>query len=186
MANEAAIASAIEDLNRQLVPNVTATAAKYNISQTTLRRRFKGEQVSRAEAASLYHKNITNAQEKMLIRYINDLPERCLPPTPSIVKNIVEEMTGSPIGINWVSRFCARYKNEIKSLYLRNIDQNRRVADNSHFFHMFFEQVFACFDAHFSALTLLTSFSSCSLGKRLGNTTFSQTIHTISMRKAFF
>ena len=63
-------------------------------------------------------------QEQELLKHINKLLDRGLPPTPKIVENLVYEITKEPIELNWVDRFCKRYKDEIKSIYLQRI--NRR------------------------------------------------------------
>ena len=64
-----------------------------------------------------------------------------MPPTPQILRNIVEEVVKKPIGINWIYRFCQRYQDQIKSLYLRAIDQTRQIADNSPYFEHFYRTV---------------------------------------------
>jgi hypothetical protein len=42
-----------------------------------------------------------------------------------MVKNFAEEIIGRKGGKNWVSQFCRRHESELKSLYLRNIDNLR-------------------------------------------------------------
>lgn len=141
MVNKAAIQTAMESLKSQEASNVSATARKFKIHETTLRCRYKGEQVSRAKATSLYHNRITDTQEDMLLQYIQDLTNRCLSSTHKMTQNLVEEMLKELVGINWVSRFCQRHKAKIKSIYLRNIDQSCKIADNSHHFELFLKQV---------------------------------------------
>lgn len=127
---------AIEDLKSQKTPNFSATAKKYNIERTTLRRRFKGETVSYEEARSRSHRLLTNVQESVLIDYIHKLSDKELHPTPKIIQNLVEEFVRKPVGSRLVERFLKRHANELKNSYLRNIDHSRHVADNSrHFQH---------------------------------------------------
>ena len=145
MVNEAAIQQAISDLKSQKVPNYTQTAQKYNLEISTLRRRFKGKTVSNAEAHSRDQKLLTNAQENVLLEYIRKLSDRGLHPTPQILENLVIELIKKPIGKCWVHRFLERYENELTSVYLRNIDQSRHVADNSKHFKHYFTLVRACF-----------------------------------------
>ena len=138
MVNETDIQQAISDLKSQKIPNYTQTAKKYNVQKTTLMRRFKGETVSTEEAHSRDQKLLTTAQESILVEHIRKLSNRGLPPTPKILENLVTEIVGHPIGGRWIERFRKRYGNELTSVYLRNIDQSRRIADNSkHFEHYF-------------------------------------------------
>ena len=122
MVNNEAISIAIDDLDSQKALNVTATAKKYKIDPSTLWRRYNGRTVSHAEARSRSTMLLTNAQESVLVEYINKLCTRGMHPTPQIVESLVIEMVGHSIGEHWVERFCKRYENELKSVYLRSID----------------------------------------------------------------
>ena len=138
MVNEADIQAAISDLKSQKIPNFTQTAENFNIQKTTLIRRFKGETVSNTEARSRNQKLLTNAQETVLIDYIRKLSDRGLQPTPKILENLAVEIIGHSVGGRWIERFQKRYENELASIYQRNIDQSRHIADNSrHFEHYF-------------------------------------------------
>ena len=70
------------------------------VNRQTLKRRFYGEQGSRALANSIHRQNLTIEQEEQLILHINMLTNRGLPPTSSIVRNLAEEMIERPIGKN--------------------------------------------------------------------------------------
>ena len=138
MVNETDIKKAISDLKSQDPPKYTETAKKYNLEPSTLRRRFKGETVSHGDAHSRDKKLLTDAQEQVLVEYIRKLSDRGLHLTPKILENIIVEIVGHPIGGRWVQRFTKRHKNELTSIYLRNIDHSRHVADNSrHFEHYY-------------------------------------------------
>jgi hypothetical protein len=52
------------------------------------------------EAISTHCQALTNTQEKALIYIINRLTDRKMPPTSVIVKNLVEEIRGAPVGKN--------------------------------------------------------------------------------------
>jgi len=138
MVNEKDIQLALDDLKSQEVVNFAATAKKYNLDRTTLMRRFKGKTTSNQDANSIHHKLLTDAQEEILLRHISDLSNRGMPPTPQILENLIVEIVRKPIGQCWVRRFCQRHKNEIKSVYLRGIDQTRKVSDNSAYFEHFY------------------------------------------------
>jgi hypothetical protein len=142
MVNEDVIQKALADLEAQEAPNYRATAKKYGIHHTTLLRRFKHQSVSRKIAVSLYGKrHLTDAQEEVLIRRINTLADRGMPPTPQILRNLVEEAIKDEIGVHWVNRFCERHQDRIKSVYLRAMDKNRQFADNTRHYEHFYQTV---------------------------------------------
>ena len=141
MVNEKDIQKAISDLRSQKKPNYARTAEKYDVDRTTLMRRYKGQTTSNHEAHSIYQKLLTDAQEEVLLRHISDLSDRGMPPTPQILENLIVEIVRRPIGKCWVRRFCQNYKDRIKSVYLRGIDQTRSVADNSMYFEHFYSTV---------------------------------------------
>lgn len=141
MVNEADIQAAINDLESQEPPNYRATAKKYNIDHTTLMRRHKRKTISNREARSIHQKLLTDAQEEVLLKHILDLSDRGIHATPQILENLIVEIVRHPIGQCWVRRFCERNKDRIKSIYLRGIDQTRKVADNSAYFEHFYSTV---------------------------------------------
>ncbi len=120
--HDARIALAIAEIGDQNAPNYAKYARKYKLDRSTLSRRHRGKTTSRKEATSEHRQILTIAQEQLLIAHINRLTDRNLPPTAQIVHNIAEEMVGRRIGKNWTSQFVCRHQGEIKSLYLRNID----------------------------------------------------------------
>jgi len=100
MRNIDRIPEAIADLESQEVPNVKATAEKYDVARKTLENRWKGKSVSMEEAVSIHRQCLTNAQERALVHLINKLTDRRIPPTASIVKNLAEEIRGQAVGKN--------------------------------------------------------------------------------------
>ena len=139
--NNEALEEALADLRVQDIPNCRATAAKYKVNDTTLTRRFKGIQVSRQDAISEHIQCLTIAEEQQLIQTINNLTNRGIPPTPQMVKNLAEEVIGRMVGKNWTSDFVKRHKDELKSLYLQNIDHQRTKAEYAPMFKFFFDLV---------------------------------------------
>ena len=137
----ASIELAIADLNRQLKPNINATAKTYGLVESTLRRRFKGESLSFQAAHSVSHQRLSIVQEEALIDQINQLTDRGLPPTSSIVRNLAEELLQDRVGKNWTSNFVHRHKDRLKSLYLRNIDRKRHQAEYAPIFKQFYDLV---------------------------------------------
>jgi hypothetical protein len=58
-----------------------------------------------------------------------------------MVKNFAEEMIGREVGKNWVSDFVKRYSSELKSLYLRNIENLRVKGEFGLIYKLFFNLV---------------------------------------------
>ena len=96
--HNARIELAIADLANQDKPNYMGIAKKYGVARMTLRDRFLGQTLSMQAAASKYHQKLTLVQEETLIKHINSLTDRGLPPTSRMVRNLAEEMIGGPIG----------------------------------------------------------------------------------------
>ena len=107
--HNARIELAIADLANQTKPNYMATAKKYGVARMTLRDRFLGESLSMQAAASKYRQRLTLVQEEALIKHINSLTNRGLPPTSRMVRNLAEEIINRPIGKNWTGDFVRRY-----------------------------------------------------------------------------
>ena len=73
---------AVDALGRQRAPNVAAVAREFGICRSTLWARFRGKSVSRAQANSEHRQRLNNVQEDTLLRYIDTLSDRFIPPTP--------------------------------------------------------------------------------------------------------
>ena len=91
------IEKALDLLNRELIPNYDVMANRSGLSRTTLSRRFCSITVSKAEANSEIRQCFTIAQEEALIKQINKLSIRNMPPTSQIIKNLVEEIYGRKV-----------------------------------------------------------------------------------------
>ena len=125
MDHNARIASALAELKSQKRINYAEIARKWKLTDTTLRRRFIGKTTSIQEAN-------TESRQK--------LTERGIPPTPQILKNIVEEISKTKLGPNWVACFYKWHSYHLTSMYLHVIDYKHKVADNS-YFRKFFDLV---------------------------------------------
>ena len=123
-------------------PNFSDIARDFElVDRQTLSRRFHGTQGSRALATSTYHKNLSDEEEEALIKQINHLTNRGLPPTSQMVKNLAEEMILRPVGKNWTGQFVKRHQDRLESIYLRNIDNMRTQAEYLPMFKLFFDLV---------------------------------------------
>ena len=145
MDHETRIQAAIADLESQEHTNYAATATRWKLKRSTLSRRHRGKTGSNQEANSYARRQLTNTQEKTLIRHINKLNDRGILPTPQIVKNFVEEIAGGAFGVNWVSRFRKRHQNQLLSVYLHIINYKRKFIDNFYYFKYFYDQVHMIF-----------------------------------------
>jgi len=133
---------ALDACRRVLLPNFSVIARQFPpVNRHTLRRRFCGQQDSRPSANSMFRQNLTSNQEEELIKLINDLSFRGLPPTSSIVRNLAEEMVSRLVGKNWTGQFINRHKDKLKSIYLRNIDNMRVKAEYKPMIQLFFRMV---------------------------------------------
>jgi hypothetical protein len=133
---------ALEACREFILPNFSAIARRFPpVNRQTLKRRFYGEQSSRASANSVCRQNLTIEQEGELIKLINSLTLRGLPPTSSIVRNLAEEMISRPVGKNWTGQFVRRHKDKLESMYLRNIDNMRTQSEYAPMIQHFFDLV---------------------------------------------
>lgn len=131
---------ALAALDSARVINYTQTADKYGVDRNTLSRRFKGEQVSRENAA--YERSLlSKEQQKTLINYIDKICERGLPPTPFMVRNFAAEICGEWPGKNWVARFTKKHKKVLHAKYLAGHDLSRKKADNYFRIKDYFDRV---------------------------------------------
>jgi DNA-binding transcriptional regulator YhcF (GntR family) len=84
-------------------------AAKHGVSYSTLARRAKGIQGLIATKA-VNQRKLSPQQEMELVRYIESLTKRGLPPTREMIRNFASQIAKGPVGEGWVTRFLARNK----------------------------------------------------------------------------
>jgi hypothetical protein len=140
--HDAQIELAIADLRQQSKPNILGTAKKHGVIESTLRRRFKGQQTSISAANSAYRQRLTNSQEEALVKEINRLSERGMPPTSQFVRNFANEIIQGCVGKNWVGDFVYRWRKHLRSIFLENIDNSRKKAEYEPIFRQFYDLVF--------------------------------------------
>jgi hypothetical protein len=68
-----------------------------------------------------------------------------MPPTSAIVTNLAEEIRGASVGKNWTAQFVNRHKDELKSVYLKNIEAKRVKGEYSLTYIYFFKLVLSYF-----------------------------------------
>jgi transposase-like protein len=121
--------------------NYAQTAREYGVDPNTLRRRHKGQQVSRHRAAFESKSLLTIAQEQVLISHIKRLTERGIPPTPQMVRNFAAEIGKERPGKSWAYEFVKRHEKVLDSRYLKGFDLNRMHADRLESYQAFFKLV---------------------------------------------
>ena len=98
--------NALVFLNNQEAPNVSQAAREFQVQRSTLGKKFQRQSGSRAQAAEK-KQFLSIKQEKTLIKDINRLCERGLP--PCMVANIAGQITKKQPGKDWTSRFVKRW-----------------------------------------------------------------------------
>ena len=135
-----AIDAALAALEPGAPANYTKLAKELDVHRSMVSRRHRCKTTSRTdyrENASL----LSNEQQRQLIRHINKLTERGLPPNHQNVRVFARDVCGKWPGKNWVSRFVRSHSNELKSAYLQGYDLARKKADNWYLFNHYFELV---------------------------------------------
>jgi hypothetical protein len=94
------IDAAVAAIQRGEFADYSNAAVHYKCSHTAVSRRVRGLTKLKKEANSFWHQCLTIKQEEVLIDRINYLTDRSMPPTSHIVRNLVEEIRGGPVGKN--------------------------------------------------------------------------------------
>lgn len=105
---------ALKSLDIGEKPNYSQIAKKYGVDRNKLSRRFRGVQGSRA-AQYENQQLLNNVQELELVKYIDKLCGRGLPPTKQMIRNFAQEISGKQPGRSWVDRYIARHNIELIS-----------------------------------------------------------------------
>lgn len=137
----AQIDAALAYLKAQDKPNVREAARRFNVCQSTLQRRFKGQTVSRAAARAESHQLLNTAQEDALVQHLNDLTKRHLPPSVYTLRNLAAELAGRLPGKNWPAAFLKRHQDRLLSRYLHRLDRARCSAEQHALYTQFYALV---------------------------------------------
>jgi hypothetical protein len=88
---------ALQDLRLSDIPNISATAKLYNVDRSTLSRRHRN--VTNPKPICYENQQLlSQQQEKDLVKYINKLTKKGLPPTTAMVRNFAEQIAGKRPG----------------------------------------------------------------------------------------
>ena len=109
-SKEGSILLAISALESYQFTSISAAAKAYNVSKATLARRING--VTSRENYIPLNKNLTQAEEEVLVREILKLDSQGLSPTISLVKEMADTICkarGAPaVGVKWPYKFVQR------------------------------------------------------------------------------
>jgi hypothetical protein len=79
-------------------------ADKHGVVRSTLTRRHRRETRSRKEVLTS-QRNLQPQQQAELVKYIERLTDRKLPPTREIVQSYASDIAAHPVSESWVTRF---------------------------------------------------------------------------------
>ena len=105
----------------------TKVAEKHGVWRSTLSRRHRAKTQPRA-AKAVNQQRLTPQQELELVKYIEGLTERHLPPTREMIRNFASTIAKEPVSESWVTRFVNRHKDQLTSQWTTGMDANRHAA----------------------------------------------------------
>ena len=112
-----------------------AIAKKHGVARMTLMRRHRGE----TEAYGVRNLSLHPQHEKELVRYIDTLTERRLPPTKEMIQRFASDLAGKPVSESWVDRFIRRHPNHLISAHSKGMSKLRCNADLGAKYSLYFK-----------------------------------------------
>jgi hypothetical protein len=112
-----------------------AIAKKHGVARMTLMRRHRGE----TEAYGVRNLSLHPQHEKELVRYIDTLTERRLPPTKEMIQRFASDLAGKPVSESWVDRFIRRHPNHLISAHSKGMSKLRCNADSGAKYSLYFK-----------------------------------------------
>jgi hypothetical protein len=128
----AAIVKAIEELDSRHHRGKISyqkVAQKYGVQDTTLRRRYLGQNEAR-EVKHLRQQLLTPEQEAELIEWINNETQGKQPPAAPLVAQKASILAGRDAGNGWVYRFLKRHEDSLVYKKSAPMDRQRAQADS--------------------------------------------------------
>ena len=125
--NMSAINKAIEyleslDLGEHFI--YQEVADQFGCSRSALSRRWRGVSRDKSTRDGM-RQALPPQQELELVRYIEELHIRGLPPTREMIQNFGSEIFGDPVSLSWVERFLHRNHDYLISRWGPTIDRVR-------------------------------------------------------------
>ncbi|KAL3707621.1 hypothetical protein TMatcc_005602 [Talaromyces marneffei ATCC 18224] len=140
MASYELALEALRSLKPDEKPNISLVARTYGVNQLNLSKRFRGVTGSK-EAQYNNQRLLSKQQSRTLIKWINQLTERGLPPTNSMLENFAREISGKEPGKNWASRWLKAHSDKVISRYSKGLDSDRKKADSAYKYTLYFELI---------------------------------------------
>ena len=130
--------AALERLEVGEKPNYTQIAAQYGVGRTTLLKQYRGVQGSRAQ--DIKNRQLLNTtQEKELVKYLQELCVRGLPPSKQMVRNFASEIAGREAGKCWADHFIKRHMIDLVLRWTSGIDASHYRADSAFKYSLYFK-----------------------------------------------
>jgi hypothetical protein len=112
-------------------------ADQFGVDRSTLARRHKGVQAPR-EAKDSNQQKLNQQQEEELVKYIEELTARHIPPTREMIANFASSVAQEPVSESWVTRFINKYSIHLISQYSTGMDADRHNADSYVKYELYF------------------------------------------------
>jgi hypothetical protein len=130
--------AALESLDPGKSYSYSEIARKHGVDRSTLSRRHRAVTTSRAADASTRQK-LNPQQELELVRYIEGLTKRRLPPTREMVRNFAMDIAKRPVSDSWVTRFINKHSIRLISHWATGMDRDRHRADSRAKYSLYLE-----------------------------------------------
>ena len=143
---EEAIA-AIDSQDAETRLSYSEAARKFGVVRSTLTRRHQQQTQSRA-AATQQRQLLSPLQESELVKYIQGLSDRALPPTRAMIQNYVKTIAQWEPSDSWISRFLRRNAANLTIKYTTGIDRDRCKADSEESYRSYFNLLYAKIDQY--------------------------------------
>ena len=113
-------------------------ANKHGVVRSTLTRRHRAETRSREDQAIVQQK-LNPQQEEELVKYIEGLTARRMPPTRDMIRNFASTIAQKPVSDSWVTRFINKHKDRLTPRWTTAMDSIRHAADSSEKYSLYFD-----------------------------------------------
>ncbi|KAJ8107204.1 hypothetical protein OPT61_g9027 [Boeremia exigua] len=130
-----------------MAPINEALAAIEAVNRSTLARRHRRVQNSQ-EAKHSNQQKLTLQQEAELVKYIEELTSRQIPPTREMIRNFASAVAKEPVSESWVTRFINKYTIDLISKYSTGMDSDRHNADSHSKYKLYFDLLQAKIDEY--------------------------------------
>ncbi|KAF1923328.1 uncharacterized protein M421DRAFT_75726, partial [Didymella exigua CBS 183.55] len=119
----------------------------YSCSRSTLSRRHWQQTTSRAVKDSEQHK-LNLQQEAELVKYIQELTTRRLPPTREMIRNFASAVAQETLSDSWVTRFLHRHNNCLLPRWASAMDSNCHYAESYTKYKQYFDILYSKIDKY--------------------------------------